>query len=197
NPTTRRRRSKASRTETSSSTTKTIALDSGSVDFSGISKSKLKGRARTVVQCGPEPSTVTFDNRTTDREPHTHAAGFGAVESMEDSFGAHWIKADSRVLHRNSDLIPLVAFGPDDQISLPIFHRAHRFDAVQDQIHYDLLYLYSIAHDRREICGQFRPQCYLVSPRFALGQDHNLRNCLVDVEPFLCRASLLKEGAHA
>src|SRR6201992_2470436 len=32
---------------------------------------------------GPQPTTVGFDDRTADRESHTHAAGFGGEEGVE------------------------------------------------------------------------------------------------------------------
>jgi hypothetical protein len=41
--------------------------DTGETTLCELSKSKLKGCAGTVVQLGPEPSAVTFNNRTTDR----------------------------------------------------------------------------------------------------------------------------------
>src|ERR1700694_944883 len=32
---------------------------------------------------GPQPATVGFHDRTADRKPHTHAAGFGGEEGVE------------------------------------------------------------------------------------------------------------------
>src|ERR1700757_603314 len=96
------------------------------------SKSKLEGRAGTVVRFGPEPAAMPFNDGTTDREPHTQAAGLGCMESIEDSLGVQRIKADSRVSHGHPDLITLAALGPDDQLSVTVRHSVHSFDGVQD-----------------------------------------------------------------
>ena len=74
-------------------------------------ESESKGCDGTVVGYGPEPSAMIFDYGTTDRQPHAQAAGFGRMESIKDSFGRQWIKADSGVSHRNPDLITLAALG--------------------------------------------------------------------------------------
>src|SRR6266436_805503 len=112
-----------------------------------FSKSELKGCAGTVVRSGPKPPAVTFNNRTTDRQPHSHAAGFGGVESIKNSFSVQWINANSGVLNRHSDLIAFAALSSNCQIALTVFHRAHCFDAVQDQVHDNLLYFYPVGHN--------------------------------------------------
>src|SRR5262249_47506274 len=103
------------------------------------SKSKLEGRAGTVVRFGPQSAAMPFNDGTTDRKPHTQAAGLGCVKSMEDSFGVQRVKADSQVSHGHSYLIALAALGPDDQLSVTVLHTVHSFDGVQDQVHDHLL----------------------------------------------------------
>ena len=50
----------------------------------------------------------------------------------------------------------------DDQLSYSI-NIFHRFDAVDDQIHRDLLQLHAISDDLRKIGRQFCPHRYVVS----------------------------------
>src|ERR1700722_9537053 len=44
---------------------------------------ELKRGAVRYVCRGPQPTTVGFDDRTADRQPHTHTAGFGSEERVE------------------------------------------------------------------------------------------------------------------
>src|ERR1700676_4767639 len=44
---------------------------------------ELKRGAVGQVCRGPQPATVDFYDRTADREPHPHAAGFGGEEGVE------------------------------------------------------------------------------------------------------------------
>jgi hypothetical protein len=60
-----------------------------------LQKSKLKGCAWTVIRFGPEPSTVTFNDGTADRQAQAQTVGFRTMESVKDLFPALWIKADS------------------------------------------------------------------------------------------------------
>src|ERR1700730_18540595 len=103
----------------------------------------MKGYTRTVVQSSPEPSAVNFNNRTTDREPHTHAAGVSGVESIKDSFDIAWINADPTILNRHPALIAFAALGSGRQKPLAVIHGVHCLDAVDDQVNHPLLYLYA------------------------------------------------------
>src|SRR5689334_5073413 len=48
-----------------------------------LQKSKLKGCAGTVIRFGPEPSTVTFNDGTADRQAQAQAVGFRTMESVK------------------------------------------------------------------------------------------------------------------
>jgi hypothetical protein len=44
---------------------------------------ELKRGTMSHVCRGPQSAAMSFHDRTTDREPHTHAAGFGGEEGIE------------------------------------------------------------------------------------------------------------------
>src|SRR6266850_7654289 len=44
---------------------------------------ELKRGTVGYVCRGPQPAAVSFDDRTANRESHTHAAGFGGEEGVE------------------------------------------------------------------------------------------------------------------
>ena len=48
-----------------------------------LSKVNSKVAPGPSLDAPPEPSAVTLDDGTTDRQPHAHATGFRSVESVE------------------------------------------------------------------------------------------------------------------
>src|SRR5208337_1833839 len=139
NPADRSRLSNASRIDASSSTTKTTASGSGIAPLFIIRESEREGGSGTVVRRGPQPSAVALDDGAADREPHSHASGFGGVERVEESFCALRVEAAARVLHCDAHRIELTALRPDDQLSGAVLHRTHGLDRVQDQVEHHLL----------------------------------------------------------
>ena len=83
---------------------------------------------------------------------------------------------------------------PDDQLpySINIFHR---FDAVDDEIHRDLLQLHAISDDLRKVGRQFRPHRYVVSHCLVAQKCNRFRNNLIYIKSLLFRGALLELGA--
>ena len=63
-----------------------------------------------------------------------------------------------------------------------VSYRAHRLNAVQNQIQENLLQLDAVAHNRTAGSIESRAQRYATSLQFAVGQGQHLLNNLVDVE---------------
>ena len=87
------------------------------------------------------------DDRPTDRQPHAHAAGLRREEGVEEAVHCFRSEPRTRILDRNEQIA-----GPVDLRSYPqhprLAHdRAHRLDAIHDQIEDDLLQLNPVAHD--------------------------------------------------
>src|SRR6516164_5192100 len=60
-----------------------------------------KDRASGRIGHRPEPSSVSFDNRTADRQPHAHALWLGRIEGVEKTVKTFWIDTWARISHRN------------------------------------------------------------------------------------------------
>src|SRR5262245_2522198 len=60
---------------------------------------ELHGGARAGSASGPYLSPVRFDDRTTDRESHAHAAGLGGVEGVEQAINTLRVQSRAGILH--------------------------------------------------------------------------------------------------
>src|SRR5262245_41766742 len=138
-PADRIRPAKDSRTDSSSSTTKTIASDSVITPLVVFQKGKLKSRAGAVIRPGPQLPAVILDNGAADRQPHSQPLRLGRVESVKDLFEVLPVKPDAGVLHGDENLVRFVSAGRDQQFSRPARRRRGGFDAVHNQIENDLL----------------------------------------------------------
>src|ERR1700693_3116947 len=56
---------------------------------------------------GPQSSPVSFHDRTADRESHTHAAGFGGEEGVEQSVRVLGGDPDAAIRHTYEHLVLL------------------------------------------------------------------------------------------
>jgi hypothetical protein len=87
---------------------------------------------------------------------------FGREERVENLFRQLRREAYAGVTDRDKNLLVVSPLRLDDHLSDSI-HALHRFDAVDDQIHCNLLQLHSISHDLRKVGRQFCADRYVVS----------------------------------
>src|SRR6266403_5291028 len=83
----------------------TGAISRGSVCVNR--QGELKRGAVGYVCRGPQLATVSFHDRTADREPHTHATGFGGVESVEQPVRTLGGDPDAAIRHTDAHLLYL------------------------------------------------------------------------------------------
>jgi hypothetical protein len=81
--------------------------------------------------------------------------------------------------HKN--LLVFSSLGLDDQLSYSI-NVLHRFDAVDDQIHRDLLQWHAISDHQKKIGCQFRSDQYVVSHGLVAQEGNGLSNNLVYIK---------------
>src|SRR5947208_516522 len=110
-----------SRTEMSSSTTKTTGERS--------------------------PARFASDWAAADAKPHAGAVRFRREERVEDLIRDVRQKPHARITNRNKNLLVLGSLHPDEDLSRTL-DVLHRFDAIDEQIHRDLLQLHAIPQDR-------------------------------------------------
>src|SRR5262249_22211322 len=188
--------SKDSRTDSSSSTTKTIASGSVITPLLVFQECELKGRAGTVIRGGPQLPAVILHDGATDRQPHSHPLRLGRVESVEDLFEVLPVKPDAGVLHGDERFVRFIWTRADEQLSRPARRRSHRLDTVHHEIENDLLQLHSVTKHGRQIGGQIHAQRHTFSGRFIPRQLDDLSNGLVDVQPRLLRIGFPQERSN-
>src|ERR1700726_4139821 len=81
---------------------------------------KLKSRTVGCVCRGPEPAVVGFDDRTADRQAHTHAVGFGGEKSGEQPIRVLGGKTDAAIRHADTHFLRLVRNGSYHQFARPM-----------------------------------------------------------------------------
>src|SRR3982074_1482070 len=78
---------------------------------------ELKRGTVGYVCRGPQPAIVSFDNRTADRESHTHAAGFGGEERVEQPVRILGTDPDAAIRDTYEHLVCLVLTRSDHQFA--------------------------------------------------------------------------------
>ena len=94
---------------------------------------------------------MRLHNRAADRQPHAHAVLFRCEESFEHRIRI--FQSHPGILYLHQDSIATLPFGTNEE-PLVICHGIHRFDAIQEQVEYQLLQLYAISDYRRQVLSQ-------------------------------------------
>ena len=120
---------------------------------------------------------MTFDDRSTYRQPDAHSALFGRVESLKESLGRVLTETNACILHGEANTIASIGFGPDRQLSGSIVDFAHRFGGVPNEIQNHLLKLDLVTGDRGKIVGELGTHDDVASLKVAQrNRDHCLRS---------------------
>src|ERR1700683_4821827 len=142
---------------------------------------------------GPKPATVAIHDRTADRESHTHTAGFGSEEGVEQPVRVLSGDPDAAIRHTYQHSVYLVLARSDHQFARPVADRLHGFQAIHHQIDNHLLQLDSITQDLGYSRGQLRPQRHLVADQLTLHERDDLPDDVIEVERRLLNAGLVRE----
>ena len=175
-PTERNRLLSASRTDASSSTTKTIgssalAMLRGDVGLAGhgVLSSRCNGRAelkrRTGADIAARPTVVRrgrrrSSGRSTGPCPCRPDLVVKKASNSRSAFSAVTPTPQSLTVTR---IWPALPARPDHQLARPVRDRLHRFDAVDHEIEDDLLQLDPIGEDQGQSGGEFQPQRHPVA----------------------------------
>jgi len=74
---------------------------------------KLKESTTRLAPGCPQPSTMGFDDRAADGEPHAHAVGLGRVEGFKKTRQALRAQPVAGIPHRDADALRLDTHGAD------------------------------------------------------------------------------------
>src|ERR1700689_3058162 len=146
---------------------------------------------------GPQPAAMGFHDRTANRESHTHAAGFGGEEGIEEPVCILGRDPDAAIRHTYEHSVCLVLAGMDHQFARSVRDRLHGFQAIHHQIDNYLLQLDPITQDHWYSRCQLRPQRHLVADQLTLHQRDDLPDDVINVEWHLLNAGLVRERPDA
>ena len=71
---------------------------------------ELKYRAAGFIRLCPQPSPVTVDDGSADRQPHPDSAGLRGEESLKNTLDVLWVDARSGIAHCHEDVARLILF---------------------------------------------------------------------------------------
>src|ERR1700741_3799759 len=189
----------ASRTERSSSITKIVDGSSGMDDLAcgrGRQRQPEDDPVRRVGRCR-ELSSVGFDDRAADREPHAHPFGLGREEGGEEAVEVRRGPPGTRIRHFDEYLVRRASAGGHVQLARSVVYLVHRLDRVEDQIQDHLLELDAIRRNGRHLVRQVRTQPDSASSQLVLREGDDFADCLVHVDAVLARRHLLDERTNA
>ena len=70
---------------------------------------KMENGASARPSRHPDPAVVALDDRTADRETHSHATRLGRKQRLEDAIDVGWINSRSSIFDRHMHEIRLAA----------------------------------------------------------------------------------------
>ena len=104
-----------------------------------------------TLRVGPDTAAVRLDDGLADRQAHAAALRLGGEERIKDLIGFARRQPGAGVVDRNLDLtvLPQLRFDREDAACV-----AHCFNAVEHQVHQNLLDLDPVSNDAWNIVGE-------------------------------------------
>src|SRR5262249_15480738 len=110
-----------------------------------------------IARC-PETATVVLDNRTHDREAHTHSLRFGREESIEQPWHGFRLYAFPGVADRDADAPSLELTCAYLDLTGSVGTLADGIECILDEVHQYLDKLCPIANNGRKVDWQVKLQ---------------------------------------
>src|SRR5208337_1317364 len=137
----------------------------------------MKCSAPPAAAVGPYAPTVRFDDGFADGQTHAAALRLGCEERIEDLAGLARRQPGPGVVYRNLNLAVLLQLRFDLKDTTSV---AHRFDAIQHQVHEHLLDLHTVCNDDGETVGEIRTERNCVPGSLPAQQHNHLADHIVD-----------------
>src|SRR5215471_11187180 len=131
----------------------------------------------------PEPSPVSLNDRTADRQAHTHALRLGRVEGFKQAWEARRRQPRPGIPHGDAHAFRLVGFRADLQFARAVTVAAHRLDGVDDQVDHHLLNLHPIAPKERQALGELGLDRDAGLDDLTPSENDRVADRFIDVEP--------------
>src|SRR5581483_2434001 len=148
--------------------------------------------------CGsPQAATVSFHNRSTDRQSHAHAVWFTREKSVEDFSQGLGIYSCSRIGNRDRYMTMSISFCSHNQRPTVAYHVLKSLDPVDDQIEADLLELDPISPDEYDIVDDFKVERDLMSLDLSARDQNDFPQRFSHVYCDFLRWTIFRHALHA
>jgi len=144
---------------------------------------------------GPQAAAMRLNDRPTDGQPHTSPVILGRKKCPEDLVGLLRRQSHTSIADRDQQL-SISGFRLDGKLT-SASRSLHGIDAVEHEVHENLLQLHTVCHDFGKILSKLGADGDRVAVRLAAQQNDHLSNDFVYIHQFLLRSAFLEQQADS
>src|SRR5882724_833920 len=152
-----------------------VVLSRRATAFDFVGQSEMKTCALLRVGGGPQTTSMRLDNRTADWESHTGTVSLRGEERAEDLFGLLQRQSDASIADRDHQLAILDSLRPYRKFTCGTYV-LHGVDAIEHQVHENLLQLNTVCHNPGKILGEDGADRNRVPACLTAQQDNHFPN---------------------
>src|SRR5467141_4618706 len=156
---------------------------------------ELKGCATGGVSVGPQAAAMRLNDRPTDGQPHTSPVILGRKECREDLVRLLRGQSHTGIADRDQQLT-IADFRLDSKLTSAT-RFLHGVDAVEHEVHENLLQLHTVCDDLGKILGKLGADGDRVAAGLAAQQDNHFSNEFIYINRFALRFALLEQRADS
>src|SRR5258708_9576584 len=161
-----------------------------------------RGRQGELKSCtpprgtgGPQAATMRLDDRATDGQPHTGSVNLGRKECPEGLVRLLRRQSPTGIADQDQQLT-IAGFGLDDELASAT-RFLHSIDAVEHEVHENLLQLHTVRHDLWKTLSKLGMDRDRVAVRLAAQQDNHFSNEFIYINQLPLRRVLLEQRADS
>src|SRR5437588_10630248 len=112
-------------------------------------------------------------------------------ECIEDLVRLLRGQSNAGITDTNHELFSVRSMRLDGKLAHTV-HILHCLNAVQDEVHHDLLQLHPISHHPRKVCSQLCSDCNRAARHLAAEENDHLLNQFIDIDQLLLSSATLE-----
>src|SRR5437763_1479872 len=158
-------------------------------------KCELKCCASAGVVGDPQAAAMRLNDRPTNGQPHTGPLILGCKECPEDLVRLLRGQSHSGIPDRDQQLT-IAGFRLDGKLT-SARRFLHSIDAVEHEVHENLLQLHTVCHHLGKVLGKLGADGDRVAARLAVQQNNHFSNELIYIKQLPPQSSLFEQQADA
>src|SRR6266702_1138859 len=159
-------------------------------------QNELQHCTLSLLRLRPDPATVRLDNRTADRQSHSHAFRLRCKECVEKPPGVLFADARAGIFYDHLCVPRIEAARADPQGPRPSRDARHRLHAVHHEVDDDLLQLHAVGTHLRRRTRVIGIHFDTVPIQFASHRFDGFSHYSVQIEYRLTRIALLRHRPY-